>query len=77
MLGIPPTHEVQLELYSSHDALRDIARTPGLFKDHIHATLEGQIGVLKTGPDVDQGTWAEQVTKYRIQIWEKLIGSLK
>ncbi len=71
-MGISSNHEVQVELYSSHDALRDIARTPGLFKDHIHATLEGQIGVLKTGPDVDQGTWAKQVADYRAKLQNRL-----
>jgi len=66
------TQEVQLELYSSHDALRDLARTLGLFTDNIHATIEGQVGVLRTGPDMDMDTWAEEVTNYRNQLQSKL-----
>jgi phage terminase small subunit len=66
------TQEVQLELYSSHDALRDIARVHGLFTDNIHATIEGQVGVLRTGPDMDMDTWAEKVANYRAELQSKL-----
>jgi|GEM_PF-2424996 len=69
------TQEVQLELYSSHDALRDIARTLGLFTDNIHATIEGQVGVLRTGPDMDADSWAEQVANYRNHLQSKLFGN--
>lgn len=66
------THDVQVELYSSHDALRDICRTLGLFTDNINAQIDGVVGVLKTGPDVDPEQWAKQIASYRQKVQEEM-----
>jgi hypothetical protein len=64
-----------VDLCSSYNALRDIARTLSLFKDHLHTTLEGKIGVLQAGSEMDQEAWAEQMAEYRESLMSKINGN--
>lgn len=56
--------ETTLELYSAQDAIRDILKVHGLFKESIDLNVSGTVGVLKVGENIDADEWAQSVSKY-------------
>lgn len=61
-----------MRFYSAYDVFSDIIRVHGLFKNNIHATIQGQLGVLRTSIELIPGKWAEMVTNYKKELTKKL-----